>query len=199
MSEENIGDIFSKIQTVLSDHQGYFYPDHENGIGMATFIKKNIAIENVERIFIHRWMNAFENDDYRTIGKSLEYVKLKVGERSFLIANMHGLWNGAGKTDTPDRIAQSNKVKELLDGFNGPKILCGDFNLSPDTESIKILEKDMKNLITEYGVQSTRSSYYPKDNKFADYILVSPDVQVKDFKVFPDEVSDHLALYLEFN
>ena len=32
---------------------------------------------------------------------------------------------------------------------------------------------------------------------FADYIFVSKDIKVKDFKVLPDEVSDHLALSIE--
>ncbi len=34
--------------------------------------------------------------------------------------------------------------------------------------------------------------------RIADYALVSPDVAVVDFKVLPDEVSDHAAMYLDF-
>ncbi len=59
-------------------------------------------------------------------------------------------------------------------------------------------ELGLENLITKYGVTSTRTSLYTRsDEKFADYIFVSKGVDVKDFKVMPDEVSDHAALYLE--
>ena len=57
----------------------------------------------------------------------------------------------------------------------------------------------MRNLIADYHVTSTRSQLYKKDIKFADYILTSPGIKVKDFKVLPDEVSDHLALELDFS
>ena len=50
----------------------------------------------------------------------------------------------------------------------------------------------------ETGVTSTRSHYYTKPEKFADYILVSPDITVVDFNVLPDVISDHLPLVLEF-
>ena len=79
------------------------------------------------------------------------------------------------------------------------KILCGDFNLLPNTESLAILSEDMKNLVKDFDITSTRSKLYTKPEKFADYILVSPDVSVKKFTVMQDEVSDHLPLLLEFD
>jgi len=78
-------------------------------------------------------------------------------------------------------------------------VLCGDFNLLPDTESLKRLEGiGLRNLIKEYGITSTRTSFYDKPAKFADYALVSEGIEVKDFKILPDEVSDHSPMYLEF-
>ncbi len=62
----------------------------------------------------------------------------------------------------------------------------------------KLEDFGLRNLIKEYGITSTRTSFYTKPEKFADYMLVSPGVEVKDFKVLPDEVSDHSPLYLEF-
>ena len=54
-------------------------------------------------------------------------------------------------------------------------------------------------MIAEYGITSTRSSVYMKPGKFADYIFVSGAIQVENFATIPDEVSDHLALRLEFS
>jgi len=85
-----------------------------------------------------------------------------------------------------------------MDTINTPKILCGDLNLRPDTESMRILEHGMNNLITEYSIQSTRTRYYTKPEKFADYILTSPEILINEFRVMPEEVSDHCPLYLDF-
>ena len=37
-----------------------------------------------------------------------------------------------------------------------------------------------------------------KPIKFADYTFVIPEIKVNEFKMLPDEVSDHLAMYLDF-
>ena len=90
-------------------------------------------------------------------------------------------------------------MKDFLNTLDAPVILCGDFNLRPDTESIKILEENMHNLVKDYNIQSTRTSLYPKAERFADYILTSNEIIVQDFKVLPDEVSDHSPLWVEFS
>ncbi len=56
----------------------------------------------------------------------------------------------------------------------------------------------MKNLITEYNIKSTRSKLYRKygEMNFADYAIISPEIQVQSFEVPYCEVSDHLPLIL---
>ena len=56
----------------------------------------------------------------------------------------------------------------------------------------------MRNLIKEYNITSTRTSFYKKPVRFADFVFVSKDIKVNDFKVLPDEVSDHAPLFLDF-
>ncbi|MBS3903520.1 MAG: hypothetical protein KGZ30_04085 [Anaplasmataceae bacterium] len=56
----------------------------------------------------------------------------------------------------------------------------------------------LDNLIKRFGVTSTRTSHYKREEKFADYMLVSKGIEVKEFKILPEEVSDHAAMYLEF-
>ncbi len=192
-----IVDIYSQIDEKLPEHQGYFAISQN--MGLATFLRKSIQVTEVEDKFVHRWKGAMINDDPSTMGRNIQYIQLEQNGKLFTIVNFHGLWNGRGKTDTPDRIEQSQKVKAFLDSVQGAKILCGDFNLLPDTESIAILEQGMRNLITEHGVTSTRSEFYTKPGKLADYILVSPEIQVRDFKVLQEPVSDHLPLQLEFS
>lgn len=130
-----------------------------------------------------------------------QWVKLKLDNlRDITVLNLHGLWQrDSKKKDTPERIEQSRKIKEFFNGHVCKKILCGDFNIVNDGNVMSILEDDMMNLIKHYNVVSTRSSHYPKEEeKFADYILVSKDVDVRDFRTLQEEVSDHLPLLLDF-
>ena len=114
------------------------------------------------------------------------------------IMNFHGLWNGKGKGDSEDRLVQSDNIVNFVKSLTTPVILCGDFNLRPDTKSLaKIEELGLRNLIKEYGITSTRTSMYTKQEKFADYTFVSKEVNVVDFKILPEEVSDHAAMFID--
>lgn len=196
---ESVMDIFSKIADTLPGHQGIFVEEQTNEEGQAIFLRRNIKIIKTGEEFVFRFKNAMENNDSRTLGRVVQYCQIENPGREYLIGNFHGLWNGQGKIDTPDRISQSKKIKEFLDRFNLPKVLVGDFNLLPSTESIKIIETDMCNLIKDFDITSTRSELYKRGNsQYADYTFISPEIIVKDFKVLQDVISDHLPLYLEF-
>ncbi len=96
------------------------------------------------------------------------------------------------------------KVKEIMDKQKGAKILVGDFNLLPETESIKVFETNMRNLIKEFNIGITRSNlspFYGKSDfqKFADYTFVTKDIDVKSFEVPQVEISDHLPMILKFS
>ena len=188
-------DLFERIREVLADtHTGYFRPAHEDYYGHAIFVKNSIQIDEEGDVFIYENMAPYKRGGH---SRNLQYIRLEINGKPALIANLHGLWNGVGKTDTDDRLEQARRTRAFVDRNDGQKIIVGDFNLNPDTQSLTIVEEGMRNLIKEYGITSTRTSYYDKSGKFADYAIVSPEVTVLDFKVLPDEVSDHAALYLE--
>ena len=133
-----------------------------------------------------------------TIGRNLLHTEIEQKNKRLSIINFHGLWNGEGKGDSSDRLKQSDNIVRFVKDCSSPVVLCGDFNLSPDTESIKRIENaGLRNLIKEYGVTSTRTSHYTKPEKHANYVFVSSDIEVKDFRVLPEEVSDHRALMVE--
>jgi endonuclease/exonuclease/phosphatase family metal-dependent hydrolase len=190
-------DIFSELHALLPEHQGFFKPvvGHSYGIGM--FVKKGIEVLEEGSLVIH------ENPNYRgkgpTHSRNLQWAKCRIGDREHFIVNVHGLWNGKGKTDCPERIQQSQRIRTFLDSILPTKIVCGDFNLRPDTQSVKIIEQGMKNLIQDYNIASTRTSLYEKAEKFADYIFTSLDLNIHAFEVLKDEVSDHAPLFLEFD
>lgn len=189
--------IFSDLQKLLPNHYAIFKPAVENVYGIGMFIKNDIDIIGEGDINIH------QKQHYPGIGlnhsRNLQWVECERDNRIYSILNVHGLWNGKGKGDTPERIVQSERIRHFMDTIDTPKVLCGDFNLRPETKSMRILEDGMKNLIQDYSIQSTRTHYYTKSEKHADYILTSPDIKVSEFYVMKDEVSDHCPLYIDFN
>ena len=102
------------------------------------------------------------NDDFSDHDRKLQWLKIH-SEQDAIIMNVHGHWTGKGKEDNPARLHQSKEIVNLLEKFAGlPRILCGDFNLRPDTKSIRMLEKDMINLVIKNNITSTRTSFLLK-------------------------------------
>jgi endonuclease/exonuclease/phosphatase family metal-dependent hydrolase len=191
-------DFFNEIKEYIPNHIGIFNAQIEEHYGLALFIKNNISLLDQGEIFVHQYKGFVPEGDLGFHSRNLQYISVESGQQKITIMNFHGLWNGQGKTDTPDRIAQSQKIIDFCNTLDGEYVLCGDFNLLPETESLKMIEQTgLINLIKKYNITSTRTSIYTKPDKYADYVLVSPNIEVIDFKVLPDEVSDHAPLYLE--
>lgn len=195
--------LITNIGNVLKEHNCFFHPHYMDWYGLAIFAKKNLDVKEEGDIFVHKEReDAFKDDEGGTAinhARNLQYLKIETDKGLRTIVNFHGLWNNNGKTDTDERLSQSDNIIKFFKDISSPYVLCGDFNLIPEGQSLKKLEDSgMRNLIKEFGITSTRSSYYEKPGKFADYTLVSEGIKVNEFKVLPDEVSDHLAMYLNF-
>ena len=181
------------------NYQCFYHPHLEDWWGLAMFVKKTILIEEVHEEFVHlHKRHNLEKEKLGHTAKNIQCVKVRLEGQEVSILNFHGLWNGKGKTDSEDRLQQSEKIVEIIKKTKGEIVFCGDFNLLPNTQSIQMIEDTgLRNLIREYNVQSTRTSLYTKPEKFADYIFVSKGIKVKGFQVLPDEVSDHAALLID--
>ncbi|MEK9173969.1 MAG: endonuclease/exonuclease/phosphatase family protein [Patescibacteria group bacterium] len=131
------------------------------------------------------------------------WVDIMKGDERYTICNIHGAAFPIDKLDTEERLAQSREILEFLKDKPGKHIIMGDFNLFPDTQSVKIFEEyGYRNLIKDYNIDTTRNELawakYPNNKHlFADYCFVSADVEVLDFQVPKNEISDHLPMILE--
>lgn len=209
ISRDMHANIYDELAKNLPQHTGYFAPHLQNydlggkvdfdlKAGLAIFIRKNIEVKECKDFFIYRDGLELLNSDITTIPRNLQYISFTTNGNNYLIGHFHGIWYPKTKVDTPDRLKQVRKIKDFLSTRDEKKILCGDFNLLPETESMKILEKGMINLINKYAIKTTRNKYYEREEKHADYVLVSPDVKVDVFKTIDVTVSDHMPLLLEF-
>jgi endonuclease/exonuclease/phosphatase family metal-dependent hydrolase len=185
------------ISSVLTDFVPYFRPHHGDHYGLLMFVRKNIEVKVEGEIFVYKHKGYSPEGDIGNHARNIQFIIIEHNGEPLTVVNFHGLWNGQGKTDSEDRITQSEKIAEFIKQTQGDVVMLGDFNLLPDTQSIRILEDvGLRNLIREYGITSTRTSHYTKPEKFADYAFVSKGIEVNDFQVLPDEVSDHSPLLL---
>lgn len=188
-----------EISAAMPNHEPYFRPANRDNYGLMMLVKKEIVVLEEADIFVHKERGYIPTGDAGFHARNVQYVTVITSAGNRTIMNFYGLWNGKGKGDSADRLLQSERIIDFIKDLPVPYVLCGDFNLLPESESLAKLEvHGLRNLIKEYDVTSTRTSHYTKEQKFADYVFVSKDIAVKGFKVLPDEVSDHSPLMLEF-
>jgi len=201
------GDMYRLIRDELQGFRGHFarFDDDPNRMGLAVFVREVLPVVSVEDFVLHVPENPMDDGKAVVSSRKIQLAKFMGKDDGFLVANYHGLWVNGPKTDTPERIRQSNRLSDTLRKHRGPKVLVADLNLLPDTGSLRILEIEagLRNLVRDYGVTSTRTPLYrhyenPAEPNFADYVLPSRDLSVKRFEVLPDIVSDHAPLFVEF-
>ncbi len=183
------------------------YPG-QTQMGNVIFYKKTFSVTERGSFFIYNDLNTYNGKDYETLGHNAVYLVLG-GSSVLTIVNLHGNSEPASKRDTPKRLEQSKKVLDFLRERLGEKIVMGDFNLFPETESIKMFEDEgFHNLIKDYKITTTRGSHMRKlfpeyehgkygFQEFADYTFVSSGVAVRSFTVPDVPISDHLPMILE--
>ena len=98
---------------------------------------------------------------------------------------------------------QTEGIIEFMAKRKIPRIIGGDLNVLPNTQSVLKFEKaGYRNLIKDFAISTTRNEFswrkYPNNRLYySDYVFVSPDVRVKSFSVPDMEISDHLPMILE--
>lgn len=199
------GNLFRELLRILGPtyHGGFAaFQDDPSRMSQAIMLKSGIPFTMYEEI-VYKPDVAVETGSVMLTARKLQVLAVPLGnQRWFKIGNVHGAWFPDNKTDTPERIAQSHAIRKLMDDHRGPKVICGDFNLRPDTESLAILERGMINLVKHYNALTTRTPLCrfwqkPGWDPYADYMLVSPDVEIRNFHVLPDLVSDHAPLVVD--
>lgn len=202
-----------KIAEILPDFNYYFSPNYEGRDfefivdfplkqGNSIFYRKNLVPKNKGEIFPGLQYNdvrEFPDSKYPNTPRNFQYLQFD----DFQILNIHGYWEEAPKHDTLERFQQSEAIINFFKSSNLTGLIAGDFNLRMDNECVKQLEENgFRNLVKESGAQTTRSSFYDIKwraiDPFADFIFSKNNIKIKDFKVLPDEISDHLPLYVEF-
>lgn len=202
--------LLQELTDALPDFTPHFAPflegfniigavDPSTKLGNLTFLRKTLSVSAEEVRYVYREPANMVAGDIETIPRNILSIDVGWNDSTLSIVNFHGAWQeNTKKQDTPERILQSQKILDFLKTKNNPKILCGDFNLMPDTESLLMLEHSgLRNLVKEFHITDTRGALYEKPQRFADYVLTSPEITARLLTVPRVQISDHLPMILD--
>jgi endonuclease/exonuclease/phosphatase family metal-dependent hydrolase len=96
------------------------------------------------------------------------------------------------------RDRQVNELVEHLAQIDGPLVLMGDLNSqwSDDVSHVRILAEELS-LHAFAPENEALGTYKDLSGKRLDWILISHDLEFRAYKVLPDVVADHFAVYAE--
>ena len=168
----------------------------------GNYTKSRYKITKAQNVFVQNCFtyatdgSKWPEEDFRAVLVS-DHV---IDGKKLRVLNYHGVWtrNKLGN----ELSLQANKIiNKLALQAEGEVIICGDFNLFPETPSMKVFGKKFESLVDTFAISTTR----PASNELnhhkrnvVDYVLVSKGVTVKNFHVPKSDVSDHLPLILDF-
>lgn len=207
---------FDEVGGVLPGHDGYFCPtacgplfDGDTSLpslfGLATFVRKTLPVVAQTADFVHgRFTPEGWGEHPRARNAHCLRIFDPASRAPITVCQMHGLRETSGKADTPARHAQAAALVDLIERiWPGTErlVVCGDFNVLPESVTFDALARlGLRDLVTGNGFTDTRTSHYAKPGRFADYLLITPDVEITAFDVVAQpEVSDHRALLLDID
>lgn len=205
--------LFDDLRRTFPGHEAYFCPSMRGQLldedvpvlvefGLATLVRRTYSVIGHAMDFVHGEFSAGGWGSHPR-PRNAHVLRLMDFETSTVttVAHIHGLRETDGKHDTTERLGQSQAFVELIGRLrrSGERLVaCGDFNLLPTSAAFNALGAiGLVDLVTSRGFVDTRTSHYQKPERYADYLLVTPNVEVVDFEVVTEpEVSDHRALVL---
>lgn len=168
----------------------------------SLLISKYIIKEHKNQFYYNEYRYEYDATKFREEDwcRSVQNAIIEIDGKELQIINVHGIWNkdklGDERTVMQSEFILNNIRKDI------PVIVVGDFNLLPDTDSIKLLNNKLNNLMDKYGIKSTRPTFddgLDVGNLVCDYVFVNDKVIVNDFKVINSNISDHLPIILDFD
>jgi len=162
---------------------------------MGNFVISKIPIVSTDSIFVNgEYTENVVLVQQPSNNTAVNIVRL---ENGITVVNHHGFWRKTPVGDE-DTIRVFKKVGEVVEPLakEGPLVMCGDLNIIHESPAFRSLDF-LRDLTDENKLETTLSGVKFDGKVPCDHILVNDEIEVKDFGVIPEIVSDHLALYAE--
>ena len=195
---------YQKVGKSLGLHEQFFSKLISSKLGdkelaFGNVIYSSVPFSQASTVFTRGEYNNdfnFDEDDYNI--RAFQHVQVAINGKKLNILNHHGHHIDSHKLGDDETLRQVKQICEYIKSLDGSVILCGDFNLAPESDSIKLINGNLNNLSVKYSLKTTRSKLTYK-NEVCDYIFASNDIKVNSFAMDDTIISDHNALILDFD
>lgn len=138
--------------------------------------------------------------DYSFNPRNLQFVKINLCKSILNVLNTQGIW-GFDSYDNERRLNMSEIIiKEIKNKQN--VILTGDFNVNPNTETVRKIENHLGNIFRGELKTTFNLKRKEKSGNFAssvvDMTFVSNDIEILEHYCPDVDISDHLPLVCRF-
>lgn len=202
-------DCFKKIQEETALHGELVISWNHEGqkeayFGNATFFKKNILLKDRKSITLEPYQQIhYPNLPVEHHPRSALSLLLSYNGRDVRFINTHQAW-GPTPLDTPYKMRQAEIIYEHIKDLKEPFVLSGDFNMTPETEAIKLIDSLGKNLTVQSGITNTldprahRAKHLFPNGLAVDFIIVHPEIEATNASLLEKPLlSDHFGLSFE--
>lgn len=179
--------------------------DIDSYTGNATFYKPKYTFIEKEVIWLKPFMEVdqsyhIDRELTKQLPRNALALKFEFANQQLWVINTHLAW-GPTPEDEPYKISQGIILKEFLKKISKPFLLSGDFNVTKDSEIVKMISELSVNHAAEANLTNTLNPHlhrikelFPK-GLAVDYIFTSFEVKTEAFSlVDKPDLSDHLGL-----
>ncbi|MDB5286030.1 MAG: hypothetical protein JWR05_979 [Mucilaginibacter sp.] len=207
--------MIDSLKRIMNSNEYYYEPFDavpDESMGMAIFSKY--------KIFNHGWVKFNNGSANQCIYVDVEKNGAKFRMYSVHLQSIHfepedykylGSLSSKGKTDmhATKRLGSKLKaaflkrseqvfiVKNHAKTCPYPYIISGDFNDTPASFAVTQMAKGIKNTFREKGSGLGRTYNGDFPNYQIDYVMVSPQIGVNDYRIIQKKLSDHYPLKTE--
>lgn len=197
------------LQETFPEFSAYFAPAYcdtretEGNIDEGQLLLSRYPLLETENMFVDIPYGLYNQEmmtDFSHFPANIQKAAIEIDSKRITLLNVHGPVNLNG-TEDDERRAHMREI--ILNNITEYTIVAGDFNIRPNTETVRALEKKLTNVFrgeleTSFNVKRkdlTKNAGYA--HAVVDMVFVTPAIKVTT-KVHPIvDVSDHLPLVVE--
>lgn len=194
-------DVFKKEFTYSAFSPVFLDTQDIGNVEQGNAIFSKFPISNPSVIFFDTPYGKFTSDNSEDFGRIpgiLQQAISALNNIELNICNIHGIWGLDGE-DNERRLKMSKAIiREIKNKEN--VILAGDFNVKPNTQTIRNIESHLKNIFKD-ELETTFNMKHKDNTGYAtsvvDMIFVSKRFEIVDRYAPNVDVSDHIPLVCE--
>jgi len=139
--------------------------------GKLVFVQGNLS-------FITNWSSWPKKDN-----RAVQIADLMIDNNTpnLRVINYHGIWSRE-KAGNHQTLKANQTIVKHGKAVNYPVLICGDFNLFPNTKSMQILDQEFESLIDKYRIKTTRphsNELSGRKRNVVDYIFISKKISTE--------------------